>query len=33
MKSANVYFGLGFNLGKAKYMKSMQPKQKRAKRE
>lgn len=29
MKSANVYFGLGFNLGKAKYMKSMQPKPKK----
>lgn len=33
MKSVNVYFGLGFNLGKAKYMKSMQPKPKKAKRE
>lgn len=32
MKSANFYFGLGFNLGKAKYMKSMQPKQKKQKR-
>jgi hypothetical protein len=24
MTSANIYVGLGFNLGKAKYMKSMQ---------
>ncbi len=31
MKSLNMYFGLGFNLGKAKYMKSMQPKPKKAK--
>ena len=34
MTSANVYLGLGFNLGKAKYMKSMQkqPKEKKAKK-
>lgn len=32
MKSLNMYFGLGFNLGKAKYMKSMQPKPKKDKR-
>lgn len=31
MKSANFYFGLGFNLGKAKYMKSMQPQPKKRK--
>lgn len=31
MKSANIYFGLGFNLGKAKYMKSMQPRPKKRK--
>ena len=31
MTSANVYVGLGFNLGKAKYMKSMQPKEKQPK--
>ncbi len=31
MKSLNVYFGLGINLGKAKYMKSMQPKPKKRK--
>lgn len=32
MSSANFYVGLGFNLGKAKYMKSMQPREKRAKK-
>ena len=32
LSSANVYVGLGFNLGKAKYMKSMQGKSKRANR-
>lgn len=32
MSSANVYVGVGFNLGKAKYMKSMQGKSKRANR-
>lgn len=32
MNSANVYVGVGFNLGKAKYMKSMQGKSKRANR-
>ena len=32
MTSANVYVGLGFNLGKAKYMPSMQGKSKRANR-
>ena len=32
MTSANVYVGVGFNLGKAKYMKSMQGKSKRANR-
>jgi hypothetical protein len=32
MKSANVYVGVGFNLGKAKYMPSMQGKSKRANR-
>lgn len=31
MRSANFYFGLGFNLGKAKYMKSMQPQPKKRK--
>lgn len=30
-KSMNFYFGMGFNLGKAKYMHSMQPKPKAAK--
>lgn len=30
-KSMNLYFGMGFNLGKAKYMRSMQPKAKSAK--
>lgn len=29
LSSANVYVGLGFNLGKAKYMRSMQPKEKK----
>jgi hypothetical protein len=28
MTSANVYVGVGFNLGKAKYMPCMQPKTK-----
>lgn len=32
MKSVNVYMGIGFNLGKAKYMKSMQPKEKKSKK-
>ena len=32
MSSANVYIGVGFNLGKAKYMPSMQGKSKRANR-
>ncbi len=32
MTSANVYVGVGFNLGKAKYMPSMQGKSKRANR-
>ena len=32
MTSANVYIGVGFNLGKAKYMPSMQGKSKRANR-
>jgi hypothetical protein len=32
MTSANVYLGVGFNLGKAKYMPSMQGKSKRANR-
>ena len=32
MTSANVYIGVGFNLGKAKYMPSMQGKNKRANR-
>ena len=32
MSSANVYVGLGFNLGKAKYMRSMQPKAKKDKK-
>ena len=32
MSSANVYIGIGFNLGKAKYMPSMQGKSKRANR-
>ena len=32
MTSANIYFGMGFNLGKAKYMPSMQGKSKRANR-
>ena len=32
MKSANVYVGVGFNLGKAKYMPSMQGKSRRANR-
>ena len=32
MSSANVYVGVGFNLGKAKYMPSMQGKSKRANR-
>lgn len=32
MSSANVYMGVGFNLGKAKYMPSMQGKSKRANR-
>ena len=32
MSSANVYVGLGFNLGKAKYMPSMQGKSRRANR-
>ena len=25
LTSANLYVGVGFNLGKAKYMRSMQP--------
>ncbi len=33
MTSANVYVGVGFNLGKAKYMRSMQRNKKRDKRE
>ncbi len=32
MSSANVYIGVGFNLGKAKYMRSMQPKAKKDKK-
>lgn len=32
MSSANVYLGVGFNLGKAKYMKSMQKKTKKDKK-
>ena len=32
MSSANVYIGVGFNLGKAKYMKSMQKKAKKDKK-
>ena len=32
MSAANVYLGVGFNLGKAKYMKSMQGKSRRANR-
>lgn len=32
-KSMNFYFGMGFNLGKAKYMKSMQPKRRAAAQE
>ena len=32
MSSANFYFGLGFNLGKAKYMKSTQQPTKREKK-
>ena len=32
MSSANIYVGVGFNLGKAKYMPSMQGKSKRANR-
>ncbi len=32
MNSANVYIGVGFNLGKAKYMPSMQGKSRRANR-
>ena len=32
MSSANLYLGVGFNLGKAKYMPSMQGKSKRANR-
>lgn len=32
MSSTNFYFGLGFNLGKAKYMKSMQQPTKREKK-
>ena len=31
LSSANVYVGLGFNLGKAKYMRSMQPVEKKSK--
>ena len=30
MSSANVYLGVGFNLGKAKYMPSMQERSRRA---
>ena len=33
MTSANVYVGLGINLGKAKYMKSMQKREKKSKKE
>ena len=33
MTSANFYVGVGFNLGKAKYMKSMQKKEKKVKSE
>ena len=32
MTSANIYVGVGFNLGKAKYMRSMQPKAKKDKK-
>ena len=32
MTSANVYVGVGFNLGKAKYMKSMQKPEKKSKK-
>ncbi len=32
MTSANVYLGVGFNLGKAKYMKSMQKPEKKSKK-
>ena len=32
MTSANFYLGLGFNLGKAKYMRSMQKKDKKSKK-
>ena len=32
MTSANVYVGVGFNLGKAKYMKSMQKPEKKNKK-
>jgi hypothetical protein len=30
MKSANVYVGVGFNLGKAKYMPAMQERTRKA---
>ncbi|MBR3677467.1 MAG: hypothetical protein IKL60_00985 [Alistipes sp.] len=32
LSSANVYVGVGFNLGKAKYMRSMQPIEKKSKK-